>query len=63
MYIELVFLWLLCGQEAEEWLGLKTINVQETGRVKIQKKKQVPKKTVAHHKGMIPMKQGELTIP
>lgn len=56
MYIYLVFLWLLCWREAEEWLGVKAINVQQSGRVKIQKKKQVPRKTVACHKGMIPSK-------
>jgi len=51
MYIELVFLWSLCWREAEEWLGVKTISVQESGMVNMQKKKQMPRKTVVYHKG------------
>lgn len=52
MYIELVFLWLLCWQEAEEWLGGK----RHKWGVKIQKKKQVPRKTATYHAGTIPSK-------
>lgn len=59
MYIELAFLWLPCWREAEEWLGVKATNMQESRRVKIQKNKQVPRKTVAYHKGMIHNTQGK----
>lgn len=45
MYFELAFLWLPCWREAEKWLRVKAMNMQESGRVKIQKEKQVPRKT------------------